>query len=304
MGNHLNRGYVRVFRSVFDDNDSFWSERRERSNWEAWLYVLHLTHWDTEPGRFNIRGNVVPIYRGEVYISRRLMAQRLNWSEGKARQFLTATRRMERIVPTDRHAFGIYKVINYETYNPLFGTEADRGAQENNPHRNPENNPHPISYHEEHDQSDPNTDSSEPLDAAAEPVPSPIVFSFDSDLIVGQGSGPWDVTQDIHDGWVIAYPGVIHLTEYRVAAEWLKANPTKRKTRRGMRRFLNGWLDRAQNSPRRSDGTHHGSRLSTDAPGPRHFTGDQDDRAVYEALDAEARERARASQSAQEQGPA
>jgi hypothetical protein len=33
---------------------------------------------------------------------------------------------------------------------------------------------------------------------------------------------------------------------------WLFANPTKRKTRRGMRKFVVGWLDRKQNEARSS----------------------------------------------------
>lgn len=47
--------------------------------------------------------------------------------------------------------------------------------------------------------------------------------------------------------WQQAYPAVdIKAELYKVVA-WCDANPTKRKTKRGVERFLNNWLDRAQN---------------------------------------------------------
>ena len=33
--------------------------------------------------------------------------------------------------------------------------------------------------------------------------------------------------------------------EIRAAAEWCESNPSRRKTRRGIRRFLNAWLSKA-----------------------------------------------------------
>lgn len=48
-----------------------------------------------------------------------------------------------------------------------------------------------------------------------------------------------------------AYPGVDVLQEYRKMQRWLEANPKLRKTKTGIRRFINSWLDRAQNSARR-----------------------------------------------------
>lgn len=46
------------------------------------------------------------------------------------------------------------------------------------------------------------------------------------------------------------YPGVDVLLECKKALEWLKMNPGRRKTDRGMGRFLMGWLERSQNRSR------------------------------------------------------
>lgn len=46
--------------------------------------------------------------------------------------------------------------------------------------------------------------------------------------------------------WSAAYPGVNVLQELRQMRAWLNANPTKRKTKRGVEKFAVGWLGREQ----------------------------------------------------------
>ena len=48
------------------------------------------------------------------------------------------------------------------------------------------------------------------------------------------------------DGWKELYPAVDILQELRKMKGWLDSNPAKRKTRRGIKRFINGWLAREQ----------------------------------------------------------
>lgn len=47
--------------------------------------------------------------------------------------------------------------------------------------------------------------------------------------------------------WEKAYPGVDIKQELQKVIAWCYSNPTKRKTHRGVSRFINSWLDRAQN---------------------------------------------------------
>ena len=46
--------------------------------------------------------------------------------------------------------------------------------------------------------------------------------------------------------WQELYPAVDVVQELRKMKGWLNANPQKRKTRRGISRFINGWLSREQ----------------------------------------------------------
>lgn len=58
----------------------------------------------------------------------------------------------------------------------------------------------------------------------------------------------YDVPLDKITIWREAYPAVDIEAELRRMASWLECNPTRRKTRRGICRFINTWLARKQDS--------------------------------------------------------
>ncbi len=47
-------------------------------------------------------------------------------------------------------------------------------------------------------------------------------------------------------GWQELYPAVDILQELRKMKGWLDSNPTRRKTKNGIRKFINGWLSKEQ----------------------------------------------------------
>ena len=49
------------------------------------------------------------------------------------------------------------------------------------------------------------------------------------------------------DEWKTAYPAVDVLQALRAMRQWCLSNPRKRKTKRGVRRFITSWLERLQN---------------------------------------------------------
>lgn len=67
---------------------------------------------------------------------------------------------------------------------------------------------------------------------------------------IGTGPPRWWLTRSQIAEWQAAYPGIDVETECRRALAWLAANPSRRKTARGMPRFLLGWLSRSVDRPR------------------------------------------------------
>lgn len=66
----------------------------------------------------------------------------------------------------------------------------------------------------------------------------------------------WSLTRQQMGEWREMFPGVNVQGECRKALGWLKANPARQKTAKGMTYFLFRWLERAQNSGRGSGGSN------------------------------------------------
>lgn len=84
-------------------------------------------------------------------------------------------------------------------------------------------------------------------DAPAPAPTSPVVFTL---RCSGKGPKAYDVTQAQVDEWSAAFPGVEVLAELRKSVAWQDANPSKRKTHRGMAKHLVSWLSGAQDRGR------------------------------------------------------
>ena len=66
-----------------------------------------------------------------------------------------------------------------------------------------------------------------------------------------RGGGTWLLTQSVIAGWKDAYPDVDVLQQCKAALEWLKANPAR--TKKNIRSFLTGWLNRDQGQSHKPD---------------------------------------------------
>lgn len=79
----------------------------------------------------------------------------------------------------------------------------------------------------------------------------------------------YDVPQEKIALWRETYPAVDIEQELRRMIAWLDSNPTKRKTRRGIERFINSWLARTQDS-----GGSKGQKEVSEAVGNNNFDTD------------------------------
>jgi hypothetical protein len=75
----------------------------------------------------------------------------------------------------------------------------------------------------------------------------PVLLEFPT---VGPGGSAWRLRRVQVDEWQTAFPNLDVLAECRKALVWVAANPGRRKTGRGMPKFLVGWCSRAVDSGR------------------------------------------------------
>lgn len=84
--------------------------------------------------------------------------------------------------------------------------------------------------------------NSSELEQAQPPEPAFIIFPTNGK------TKEWELSQKRLIDLKALYPGVNVELELRRALDWANREPTKRKTARGMERFLNAWLSRSQNT--------------------------------------------------------
>jgi hypothetical protein len=91
-------------------------------------------------------------------------------------------------------------------------------------------------------ESESNTNICSEPQVAAEPEEPPVIT-----LTLNTGE-EYPVMQKDVEEWKELYPAVDVMQELRAMKGWCKQNQTKRKTRRGIGRFINSWLARTQNN--------------------------------------------------------
>jgi len=65
----------------------------------------------------------------------------------------------------------------------------------------------------------------------------------------------FDLPNEKLDMYKLAYPNINVDSEVGKMIAWLESNPVQGKTKRGILRFVNGWLNRAKPSQAQSQGT-------------------------------------------------
>jgi len=84
-------------------------------------------------------------------------------------------------------------------------------------------------------------------------------------LPLSDGGSQFDVTESYLREQMNLYPGVNIEQELRNMRGWLDSNPAKRKTQRGIKRFITTWLQNSQDKPRgwHSSRTNAGRDVNT-----------------------------------------
>lgn len=90
---------------------------------------------------------------------------------------------------------------------------------------------------------DKDTDIEDTEDSCAEPetVSAPPIIS-----IILNDKSYFDVLPEDYNRWCELYPAVDVMQELRKMSSWSTDNPKKRKTKGGIRRFINAWLSKEQ----------------------------------------------------------
>lgn len=224
----MDESWVKIHRKILEH----WIYKRPEYV-SIWIYLIARANWKASKALVN--GSIVTIERGEVLTSIASLADNTHTSRQTVRTFLRLAQTDGMICVKSNTGATCVKLLNY-----------DKLQQRENYDQ------HAPNTRSTRDQHAPNNiiRSKEGKKERKEEINNNVVYApSSSELVAGlpQNDGNlFQITKEQYDRWQELYAAVNVKSELSKIIGWLEANPTKRKTARGMLRFVNSWLSREQ----------------------------------------------------------
>ena len=225
---NMDESWVKIHRKILEH----WIYKRPEYV-SIWLYLIARANW--KPTKALVNGTIVTIERGEVLTSIGSLAENTHTSVQTVRTFLKLAQTDEMICVKTNTGATCVKLLNY---NKLQQREENDQQAPNKRLTNDQQAPNNIIRKKEYKKV-----RKEEINIYTLYAPT------SSEVVAGlpQNDGQlFPITKDQHDRWQQLYPAVKIKSELSKIIGWLEANPTKRKTKRGMLSFVNRWLSREQ----------------------------------------------------------
>lgn len=238
----MEHGYVKLWRKCLDSG-----LLKNPTAWQLFGYLLlkatHRAH------RQLVGGMVFDLQPGDVIFGRSKAADDLCVGEQSIRTALKLLEKLEIVTSKSTNKCTVISFVNWDRY------QDDQPApnQQTNQHltsNQPAPNQHLTTNKNERKKENIKTDTSylAQSDAGASSAPEPADEQEPPVAMIPLADGSeFPVPASLASEYAAAYPGVDVAGELAQVRAWCLSNPRKRKTKNGIRRFLNSWLDRAQN---------------------------------------------------------
>ena len=224
----MDESWVKVHRKILEH----WIYKRPEYV-SIWIYLIARANW--KPSKALVNGAIVTLERGEVLTSIGSLAENTHTSRQTVRTFLRLAQTDGMICVKSNTGATCVKLLNY-----------DKLQQREN------NDQHAINTRLTRDQHAPNNiiRKKEYKKVRKEEDNNVSMYAPTSSEVVAnlpQNDGLFfPITKEQYVRWQELYPAVNVKSELSKIIGWLEANPAKRKTARGMLRFVNSWLSREQ----------------------------------------------------------
>ena len=238
----MEQGYVKLWRKCLDSG-----LLKNPTAWQLFGYLLlkatHRAH------RQLVGGMVFDLQPGDVIFGRSKAADDLCVGEQSIRTALKLLEKLEIVTSKSTNKCTVISFVNWDRYQD----EQPAPNQQTNQHltsNQPAPNQHLTTNKNERKKENIKTDTSylAQSDAGASSAPEPADEQEPPVAMIPLADGSeFPVPASLASEYAAAYPGVDVASELAQVRAWCLSNPRKRKTKNGIRRFLNSWLDRAQN---------------------------------------------------------
>lgn len=224
----MGESWIKLHRKLI----SHWIWQKDPEYLKIWTWILLHANW--KPNKVNQGDNFIVVDRGELICGLQQIANECRVGVGFVRKFLKLAEKDNMIVVKSNTLGTRITVCNYKELQSI-GNETEQTTNTRRTHG--EHTPNNSIIKKERkkeriEEERSNTLALTSIEVAAElPQNDGNVFA---------------ISIDQAERWQKLYPSVNVQVELCKIIGWLEANPTKRKTARGMMRFVNGWLSREQ----------------------------------------------------------
>lgn len=255
-------GFVKIHRKILE-----WPWYLDINTKVLFIHMLLKANW--KEGRF--RDTTVP--RGSFVSSLDKLSEETSLTKREIRTAISHLKTTGELTVKTTNRYSIFTVKNYELYqcdDTQSGIKATDGRHSNDILTTPIEE----KIRKEEELNNITKDDiicSDPKESA--PNPSGILLPLVDKSF-------YNVPMDKIALWRETYPAVDVEQELRRMIAWLDSNPTKRKTRRGIERFINSWLARTQDS-----GGSKGQKEVSEAVGNNAYNTDEGWKRISRAID-------------------
>ena len=229
----MKQGFIKIDRQILE-----WRYHDCYYAFTIWMHILLLANWTD--GYF--KGN--PIKRGELVTSiNNLMLVTGIKSDNTIRKWLKVFESEDMISLKSTNKYTHINIVNYDKFQDVGETLAELNAQQTadqTAYQSAQRSADNIRIIRNiRSKEDINTTCPEQTSFASEPV-------MDLPPLILKDGSRFHISQNHFNEFVNAYPGVDIRDQILKMSQWLKTNPTKRKTKNGIMRFINSWIARAE----------------------------------------------------------
>lgn len=229
----MKQGFIKIDRQILE-----WRYHDCYYAFTIWMHVLLLANWTD--GYFKGR----KVKRGELITSiNNLMLVTGIKSDNTIRKWLKIFENEKMITLKSTNKYTHISIVNYDKFQDVGETLAELNAQqsaEQGAYQTAEQSADNIRIIR-------NIRSKEDINTTC-----PEQTSFASGQVTGlpplilKDGSRFHISEKHLNEFVDAYPGVDVRDQIMKISQWLKVNPTKRKTKNGIMRFINSWIARSE----------------------------------------------------------
>lgn len=228
----MKQGFIKIDRQILE-----WRYHDCYYAFTIWMHVLLLANWTD--GYFKGR----KVKRGELITSiNNLMLVTGIKSDNTIRKWLKIFENEKMITLKSTNKYTHISIVNYDKFQDIGETLAELNVQqsaEQGAYQTAEQSADNIRIIRNKEEKEYINTCSEQTSFASEPV-------MDLPPLILKDGSRFHISQTHLKEFVDAYPDVDVRDQILKMSQWLKTNPTKRKTKNGIMRFINSWIARAE----------------------------------------------------------